>query len=196
MDANACIIHALNLGKVEGTPLHDYYCTSVRCFVTNCPRESISIGTFPKVKDHSNKNITKAVVQLARKRGFGKEYYVMEKLKDIGTSNLARLFSVLVEYPETYTEDQIKEIETFYSSIQKDIGTYTDPNKSSMPEQHDLEFFASAHNLEPEIVHIISDDAHFAGYVDEIAASPYGLRVFPVKDLNRIMIDLKWPMPT
>jgi hypothetical protein len=195
MDANVCIVHALSLGKINDKPIHDLFCKSVRGFVNGCCGESIPIGTFPGEKNDSYKNITKAVNELARKMGGSRRYYENSNILRIGRANLDRLFERIRLFEGHFTEEQIKDILGFYTSNSKDIGTYMNPNKSSIPESHDIELFACAHNLDPEIVHILSDDAHFVGYKKEIDSSKYGLRVLPMRDLNRLLVEYDWPIP-
>jgi hypothetical protein len=194
MDANACIAHAMDFGKANGKPVRSYECKFVRCFVDGCFREAIRTGTFPSAKDHSYKNIARAVNKLASERGFGKRPYEKRKFYEFAVVDLHKLFGRLELYPENCSHAELQAAKSFFASIAKNIAPYTNPNKSPVPEDHDLVLFVSAHNLVSETVHIVSDDSHFTGYASEIDASSYSVGVIPVMSLSQIVIDWGWPV--
>ena len=192
MDANACIIHALHLDRVFGKPLHHIDCKFVRSLVEGCACEKIRVGAFKTAEDESYRNITRATNQFAEERGVQKKYYPKRKFNDEAAANLKKLFLKLEKFPERFDENDLAAAETFFRSCNKQIPTYTNPQKSSIPGRADLIQFVSAHNLDPSIVHILSNDAHFIGYSSEIEKSAYTVRVLPVPDLPAMLVDWKW----
>lgn len=164
IDANACIIHALDLGKIHGRQVHDIDCKFVRCFVNGCIREKIRTGTFPTMKKLSYNNVTKATIERVRRSGV-RESYVALKWRDLAKGNLDKLFRQLAEFPESFTEEQLDDALLFFKSIQKDLTSPSGREKSPIPEREDLQLFVNTHNLWSDKSHIVSNDRHFTHFL-------------------------------
>lgn len=191
MDANVCITHAMNLGVHWNVPLHDFDCKFVRCLVSGCQRESIRIGTFQKTKKHSYENLAERIDELAKKCHF-KQWYAMRSLYVIGEQNLDKLFLKLVMFPDSWTPQEITDAERFFMTYGNDVATFTNPQKSKVPERHDLEFLVSSHNLGHGIIHIVSDDSHFTRNGIEIEKAKYNVRIIAMEDLPQVVVAWGW----
>ena len=191
LDANVCLVHALNLGVHFNVPVYDCDCRPVRCFVNGCQKESIRIGTYQKTKNHTYDNLAERVDEVARKCHM-REWYAMSSLYAIGEKNLDHLFLVLTIFPDNWTPKEILDAEAFFQRYGNNVGTYTNPQKPKVPEPHDLEFLVSSHNLGPGMTHIVSDDSHFTKNAKEIQDAGYNVIVIPMKRLKALTMTWGW----
>lgn len=193
IDANACIIHALDLGVVKNRQVRDIDCGVVRGFVNGCTRDQIRIGTFAIAKKYSYNNLAKATRERMMSAGFKDPYLILKRL-GFAKNNLDRLFRRLEEFPESYTKDELALALAFFEGVKKDLTSPSGREKSPIPEPEDLQIFVSAHNLWSGETHILSKDRHFTEYKIEIESSKFRVRIVPVLDLPQLTLDWNWPI--
>lgn len=191
LDANACIIHSLNLDIDHSIRIQHCDCKYVRSLVTSCRGEAIEVGTFGTAKDECNRNITGAAVELARKIGVLYDNYVALKVRRISMDHLRELFSMITEFEERHTPEEIQAARQFFKDCRIPSRS---KSKDNIPGDDDLILFVSSHNLRPEITHFVSEDPHFVDYAKKIEESAYRVRVMPIQDLAQILKELNWPV--
>lgn len=194
LDANVCIDHALDLGKIRGAKVHTYECKFLRCFVDGCIKECINIGTFQTAVDESFRNLGKATNALLEENRIKVEPYDRLKWHQFSKSNLDSLFRRIALFKEAYTDQELQAAERFFRSFGKTIVAYSSPQKSAIPGWDDLIIFVSTHNLGNVLSHLLSNDRHFTEYEKEIASSPYRVRVLPLINLGSIVASWNWPI--
>lgn len=177
-----------------GRVIRDYWCSPVRGFVNGCINEKIPIGFFPTEKKHSYSNLAKAVNDLEASRGVPP--YERLKFLQKAKVNLDRLFERISEFQEHHDVAEMQTARTFFEDNKRDMKPHIAPGatKDSIPEDHDLEFLVSTHNLADTHSHILSDDAHFWVYAD-IIPTVFNVEVIAMKDLNGLLDAWSWPHP-
>jgi len=194
LDANVCIIHALDLGKIRNVKVHAYDCKFLRCFVDGCLKECINIGTFQTAIDESYHNLRKATNNLIEQNRVKIDGYNRLKWHQISKSNLDKLFNRIALFKETYTKQELQAAEQFFKSIQKPIVVHAAPTKSAIPGTNDLILFISTHNLSGKTSHLLSNDSHFTEYELEIANSHYNTKIIPMINVGPIVAAWGWPI--
>jgi hypothetical protein len=192
MDANVCVVHALDLGTHAKTRVQDFDCGPVRCLVDGCQRNKIRIGTYQKTKAHTYNCLAERIDELAQKCHLKNYWYAMSSLFKIGEKNLNKLFGILEIFPDKWSQEELATATKFFGEHGNDVGTFTDPDKQKVPEPHDLEFLVSSHNLWPGTTHIVSDDGHFVGNAQEIPTWGYRVEIIPMDKLNELEIFWHW----
>lgn len=192
MDANVCVVHALDLGVHAKTRIHDFDCRPVRCLVSGCQRDKIRIGTYQKTKKHTYNCLAERIEELAQKCHLKNYWYAMSSLFKIGEKNLDKLFEILEIFPDNYSAEEVAIAAEFFKARGNDVRTFTDPNKPKVPESHDLELLVSSHNLWQGVTHIVSEDAHFVGNAQEIPSWGYKVAIIPMDKLNELEIFWRW----
>jgi hypothetical protein len=194
LDANVCIDHALDLGKIHGSKVRVHECKFLRCFVDGCIKECINIGTFQTAVNESFRNLRKATNELLAEYRIKTDPYDRLKWHQFSKSNLDSLFRRIALFKETYTGQELQSAEQFFRSFGKTIVAHYSPQKSAIPGRDDLVIFISTHNLGNALSHLLSNDRHFTEYEKEIASSPYRVRVLPLINLGSIVASWNWPI--
>ena len=108
LDANVCIDHALDLGKIHGAKVRVLECKFLRCFVDGCIKECIKIGTFQTAVNESFRNLRKATGELLAEYQIKTGPYDRLKWHQFSKSNLDSLFRRIALFTEAYTDQELQ----------------------------------------------------------------------------------------
>ena len=194
LDANVCIDHSLDLGKIHGAKVRIPECKFLKCFVDGCVKECITIGTFQTAVNESYRNLRKATNELLAENRIKTDPYDRLKWHQFSKSNLDRLFRRIASFKEVYTNQELQAAEQFFRSFGKTIAAHSTSHKSAIPGPDDLILFVSTHNLGNAPSHLLSNDRHFTEYEKEVASSPYNVRILPLINLGSIVASWNWPI--
>jgi len=147
------------------------------------------LGYFPVIKELSFRNLSKAVDDLMRKR-VQKRFRDTFKLYKKAERKLEKLFnSKLTLLEENCTNSDLNACKAFFKKNIKKLSVRL--RKSPIPEEEDMVILISTSKQTWNRRGILSDDAHFTGYKEEIYRE-YKVEVIPMRELNQIMISWKW----
>lgn len=138
----------------------------------------------------AERNLTRAINNLleARRRKLKPEerYRVELKLKE----KMKKLFDKkLKKFEESYTEKELEQIRAFFEEHAKKLSVQR--QKDPIPEDEDLIILLSTKKLEADRKAILSDDAHFTDYREEIF-NEIAVEIIAMKDLMQEMKSWGW----
>lgn len=147
------------------------------------------MGYFPKIKEFSFRNLPKAVDELVKKRAT-RRYKNTYSLYKKAERKLERLFDKkLTCFEESCSEYDLRFCRAFFKKHAKKLSVHRE--KDPIPEEEDMVILVSTSKQPWNRKGILSDDAHFTDYKDEIHER-YKVEVIPMKELNQIMISWGW----
>jgi hypothetical protein len=182
----------MNLGKHFKVQVYDYDSRPAQRFVNGCQKDGVRIGTYQKTKKHSYDNLAERVDEIAQECNIPARY-AMSALFRIAERNLDTLFLKLTMFPDQWTAQEVADSKRFFSVHGKELGTPSHP-KNKIPEDHDLEFLVSTHNLGSAKTHIASNDTHFTENTQTIEGT-YNVIIIPMIYFDAACNMFGWPPP-
>jgi len=161
--------------------------------VRKCRDKELRIGYYPFIKEEADNNLTYAVNSLLGARRV--PYYQRKNLVDKAWDAIHKLFNEeLEELKEKCTDREIKDAWRFFKTNEKNLKRELNLQyeKSNIPENTDLKLMVCINNENWRNGYLLTDDAHFTGYMDEINKSVYSVVVIPMKELRQIMLKWGW----
>ena len=107
---------------------------------------------------------------------------------------LNKLFDeILIKLEDKWDTKDIDDIRSFYKAHEKDLKDELNlqHDKPSTPEHPDLKLIACIINEKWNMRYLLSDDAHFVGYIPELHDN-FKIRIISMKDLRQIMLQWRW----
>jgi len=187
VDSNCCIKAVLEFGDIR-----DFYKRSIDEFFEKSKLRRVELGYFQIIREEAERNLTKAVHELFKKRGGYKRGRHVEILNAIrkGFKKMEKLFDEkLRKFDEDWTQRDIQIAKNFFESRKKPLQTQR--SKNPIPGENDLKILISTAKLTFNKRGILSDDSHFTEYRDEIL-SKFNVIILDLKEINQIMNSWNW----
>ena len=192
LDANCCIKHALSLGQIGDRVVHDFLTAPIRLFIDRSLQCRVVVGYFALNRGEAERNIVRAVNQLAQDRGVSSPYTAM-RFKDRASDNLNRLFSRLVEFPYHVSQKEFDDAKNFFRDHQVDLFSRTGVRKpDNMPDDNDIRLLVATCKLPNPRRMILTEDVDLWGYAEEISASTYQVEIIAARDLSKHFHEWGW----
>ncbi|WP_456329215.1 hypothetical protein [Archaeoglobus sp.] len=138
----------------------------------------------------SERNLQRALNELLSRRNVKLRHYRYYKVLDKIREKLKKLFEEkLTEFSQSCSDKELNNCKAFFEQNKKELST--NRPKNPIPEDEDIIILISTAKQSWSRKGILSDDAHFTDYRNEIY-SYYSVEIIPMKELNQIMISWKW----
>lgn len=187
-DANCCIKSVLLFDNLES----DYYASYINEFLKDCYNRDTEVVLFDFVRDEADKNLAPAVDELMEDRGVNSKErgYIRSKLVPKARKKLEEKFNKWTQCGKL--NPNIDKIRKLFKEFEKDIEIESG-EKKNIPEDNDLRLIGCLDKTDCETGYILSQDAHFCQYEDEIENEfPHNLLILELENLTQLRISWGW----
>lgn len=187
-DANCCIKSVLIFEKIES----DYYASHINDLLNDCYDRNIDVVFFDFIEKEAQENLAPAIDELIEKRGVNPRDrgYARSKMVDRAREKLVRKFDKWICREDL--NPNVDKIRKLFEKFEKEI-TIESGTKDNIPDVNDLKLIGCLNKIDCESGYIVSQDAHFCQYIDEIENKfPYDILILNLENLTQFRISWGW----